>query len=294
MLAAPRPPEEMIFPLYASTKIDGWRAMVRGGVLQARSLKSIPNNCMQYALGRTDLEGLDGELVVGNPWDKNLISNCHSAFSSEDGQPDWHYYIFDITTLPDKPFETRYNILRTAFADRTWYGMQEPRIVLLPQKLVHNVEELAEFEAETLRQGYEGVICRKPESLYKYGRSTEKQGWMFKLKRYVDSEIRVTGYEEEMYNGNEAFTDELGRTKRSSHQANKVGKGTLGALLGNDVHDGRPVRLGTGFTSDERARLWLIRDKLPGMIVKYKHFPHGVKDKPRHPVYLGFRNPIDM
>lgn len=31
-----------------------------------------------------------------------------------------------------------------------------------------------------------------------------------------------------------------------------------------------------------------------GRIVKYKHFPVGAKEAPRHPVYLGLRDPPDL
>jgi DNA ligase-1 len=52
--------------------------------------------------------------------------------------------------------------------------------------------------------------------------------------------------------------------------------------------------VGTGFTADQRADFWSRREQLRGQLVKYKHFPHGVKDAPRHPVFLGFRDPEDM
>lgn len=31
-----------------------------------------------------------------------------------------------------------------------------------------------------------------------------------------------------------------------------------------------------------------------GRIVNYKHFPVGAKEAPRHPVYLGLRDPLDL
>jgi DNA ligase-1 len=97
-----------------------------------------------------------------------------------------------------------------------------------------------------------------------------------------------------MHNANVAFQNELGRTARSSHQDNKVGKGTLGAFLCVDLATGANVSVGTGFTADQRADFWSRREQLRGQLVKYKHFPHGVKDAPRHPVFLGFRDPEDM
>ena len=53
-------------------------------------------------------------------------------------------------------------------------------------------------------------------------------------------------------------------------------------------------KIGTGFDAADRDDLWAEQDKLMGRIVKYKSFPVGVKDAPRHPVWLGFRHPDDM
>jgi DNA ligase-1 len=39
--------------------------------------------------------------------------------------------------------------------------------------------------------------------------------------------------------------------------------------------------------------MWLA-GTLAGKIAKYKHFEVGVKEAPRFPVFLGFRNPLDM
>jgi DNA ligase-1 len=54
-----------------------------------------------------------------------------------------------------------------------------------------------------------------------------------------------------------------------------------------DWKTGVEFHVGTGFTAADRALMWA---KPPiGETVKYKFFPVGVKDKPRHPVFLGFR-----
>jgi DNA ligase-1 len=52
--------------------------------------------------------------------------------------------------------------------------------------------------------------------------------------------------------------------------------------------------IGTGFTADQRQLLWSVGDNLIGRVVKYKSQPTGVKEKPRFPVFLGFRDAVDM
>ena len=104
----------------------------------------------------------------------------------------------------------------------------------------------------------------------------------------------IVGLYEELHNANEKTTNELGRGHRSSHKANKHGKGTLGGFAVRDRYSGVEFRVGTGFTAQERADLWAEGDALIGRVVKYKFFAVGVKDAPRHPVMLGFREDADL
>jgi DNA ligase-1 len=137
--------------------------------------------------------------------------------------------------------------------------------------------------------GYEGVILRAPHAPYKFGRSTVREGYLLKVKRFQDSEAQIIGYEEEMHNGNEATINALGYTERSSHAENRTGKGTLGALVVRDLVTKVEFKIGTGFTPAERLKIWALRHEHLDDVVKYRFFPVGVKDKPRHPSFLGFR-----
>src|SRR5690606_29022945 len=124
------------------------------------------------------------------------------------------------------------------------------------------------------------------------GRATLREGWLWKLKRFEDSEAVILDFEERMHNANVAKTNALGYKERSSHKENLVPMGTLGALKVRDVKTGVEFDIGTGFSDLERQRMWDIRDRWLGRVVKYKFLPVGVKDKPRHPVYLGPRTDI--
>jgi DNA ligase-1 len=70
--------------------------------------------------------------------------------------------------------------------------------------------------------------------------------------------------------------------------------GTMGVLVCKDLETGGPVRLGTGFTAIERQDFWDNLTSYINVMVKYKSFKVGVKDLPRHAVYLGLRDPSDM
>lgn len=284
--------KEINFPVYASPKLDGIRAIIVDGKPLSRSLKVLPNLFIQTMLSDWSLSGLDGEIVVGEPNDPNAMQKTSSGVMSEKGNPDFTYYVFDYWTNPDTPFKDRYIQLAGYF--ESCEGLLAPRIKLLEQVLIANQEELDTYETKCLEEGYEGVMVRSLNGKYKYGRSTAKEGILLKVKRFVDAEAVVIGFEELLHNANEATIDELGNTKRSSHIANKVPMGTLGALICRDIKTNVVFNLGTGYTAKQRQEIWDSRDTKLGDIATYKSFPTGVKDKPRIPVFKSFRNKIDM
>ena len=296
MLAVEVELENLEFPVIVSPKLDGIRALIKDGKVLSRSLKQIPNKHVQAELSKYPvLDGLDGELIVGSPLDKNCMQNTTSGVMSQDGEPDFKYYVFDYWTHPDRPFETRIGDL-TRWKNTTAFKQCSNHVVVLKHTKVENMEELLALEEQYLKMGYEGLMIRKPDAPYKYGRSTVKQGYLLKLKRFADSEAEVVEAEELLHNHNEATRDALGNTVRSDHQDGKVAGNTLGALVVKDITTGITFKIGTGFDAATRKELWDMykAGTLVGRIVKYKSFLIGVKEAPRFPVYLGFRDKLDM
>jgi DNA ligase-1 len=161
------------------------------------------------------------------------------------------------------------------------------QIIHLPHNLISNLDELLAAEEAALALGYEGVMVRHPRGPYKFGRATQREGWLLKVKRKQTSEALIIGFQEQMHNANELKTDELGYAERSSHQANLVPTGVLGAFTVRDK--GVEFNVGTGFTFQDRQEFWRKRHELIGSRITYEYLPIGVKDKPRHPVFKGFR-----
>lgn len=299
MLAAPTTEQELRcvkFPKLLSAKIDGIRMLVieRDGkpVAVSRKFIAIPNRHVQYLFARPGFVGLDGELVVGDPWDKDCYRKTNSGVMSVDGEPDVKWYVFDSFVYPKSIYAHRANGAKNTVAG------EGGNVVWHSQFLVNSYEELLVLEEGWLEQGYEGAILRDPQAPYKEGRSTLKQEWMLKVKRFSDSEAEVLDVLEQQHNDNEATVDELGYTKRSSHKAGRTNAGVMGKLVVRDCNKDSPFfgvtfEVGTGFTAEQRSNLWDGRKYLPGKIVKYKYFSVGVKDKPRHPVFLGWRDRRD-
>lgn len=284
MLATDADLDKLKFPLLASAKLDGVRAIVRNGVVYSRSNKPIPNQFVQQKFSR--FEHFDGELICGDPTSKSCYRDTVSIVMSFDKPADnAGFFVFDHV----RDLGANYSVRHRWLTENT--DLPES-VIFHDQVLCKTLDDVLGYEAECLEDGYEGLILRDPEAPYKNGRSTVKEGYLLKLKRFVDAEAVIIGFEERMHNGNEATTNELGRTKRSSHKAGKTGRGDLGALICRlgDVE----FNIGTGFTDDERAEIWNNRDRYLGRLAKFKYFPVGVKEAPRHPVWLGLRDRRDV
>ena len=277
---------KLVFPVYASPKLDGIRVIIKDGKVLSRNGKPIPNLFIQSLL--KTYHGLDGELIVGHPTHPNVFQLTTSGVMSIEGTPNVRLYVFDCW-YAEGGIDTRYNeVLKIT------QNSPISDIEVVPQIIVNSLEELYKFEEECLAKGYEGVMLRYPNAKYKNGRSTIKEGALLKLKRFSDSEAYVLGMEPLLRNHNEAVKNALGHTERSSHKDNMVADSLLGALHVKDIHTGVEFSIGSGFTEEQRIDIWNKQISVIGSIVKYKYFEVGVKDKPRFPIFCGLRHFNDI
>ena len=265
--------DTITYPVYASVKLDGVRAIAKDGEIRSRSNKPIANKRVQELLSAVNTLGLDGELIVGNACSEDCFRHTTSVVTSHDADiKGLRFFVFDV--INEKDFSTRLETLKLISTLSDF----KKHCVLVEQVLLNNKEEVLDFERVAVESGFEGVMLRSVDGKYKYGRSTEKEGILL-ICRYV--------------NQNEAFVNELGHTARSTIKDNLVATDSLGALVCR-TKDGILFNIGTGFTEEERIELWKNRDSLVGKLAKYKHFPVGALAAPRFPVFLGFRSPDDL
>lgn len=289
MLASPANLDTVRYPIFASPKLDGIRASVMGGKLLSRTLKEIPSKFIFDIFSHPEYEGLDGELIVGDPTSPTCYRDTVSGVMAHDKSPIFTYWVFDLWNKPYWSFTSR----RRQLVDQVYALSDCRRMRQVRHELIHDRQELDAYEQEKITEGYEGIMLADPNATYKFGRATAKGGELLKVKRFVDAEAEIIGFEEEMFNGNEAQTNELGRTKRSTAAAGLVPKSTMGALVVRCRNTGVEFNIGTGFTAEDRQSFWDMRETHVKFktVVKFKSFPIGVKDKPRHPVFLGIRPP---
>lgn len=282
--------ENLKYPVLVSPKLDGIRCLIVDGKALSRSFKPIPNLFIQSLLSKQEFNGLDGELVL----EGKTFNETQSIVMSESSEPvDFVYYCFDYVGKNglNHPFELRLKDL-----EEVVQGSNNKWMVTVPQLLAHSSETIITTETTFLSQGYEGLMIRGCNSPYKNGRSTKKEAYLLKLKKFEDAEAVVVGFVEATTNTNELEVNELGLSKRSHKKAGKIRAGYLGAFLVKDLKTGTEFEIGTGdgLTKDLRAYIWDNQDKYLNKLIKYKHQPSGSKDKPRFPVWLGFRDERDL
>ncbi len=280
---------EIKFPCSVSAKIDGVRAYIQDSVVMSRSGRPIRNEFIQSILGKKEYSHMDGELTIGDFRNPKLVLATVSGVNTYLGEPDFTFRPFDYLENPSAPFRDRYRSLK-----RVCESFENERIKLVEQFIIRDQLEFEKFEQSVLSEGYEGVMIRDFTAPYKNGRSTAKQGWLLKVKRFSDSEAEIIGFEALQSNLNCAKINSLGYMERSSSKEGLIEKEMLGAISVRDVKTGVKFSIGTGFDATMRHKLWSEKDSLIGRIVNYRHFEKGSKDKPRFPVFIRFRDEIDF
>lgn len=270
---------ELRYPVYASLKVDGIRAIRLNGSLLSRSLKKIPNKSIRER-SLVMPGGMDMEL-----WSPDLdYSDVQSAVMSEVSElsPRIGFYVFDWYDAK-LPFLNRFSKV-TAFARDN-----DCNVNVLPHNQYNTPSTLFGYFKYCEDSRGEGICFRLGNSPYKFGRSTLKEQYLVKLCRYVTDEAVIIGFNEEFANCNTATTSEVGLSKRSHEVAGMVGKGTLGSVTVKNTA-GLTFNIGTGFTATQRQYFWDNQDKFLGKTCVYRCKRHGEKILPRCPSWKGLRN----
>lgn len=295
MLASDWDESKVRFPIMVQPKIDGVRALNISGTLTGRSLKQHRNRHVTQMFSRPEFVGLDGEMIAGtNPTDSSLCRMTTSALSTIEGQPKVVWYLFDIVDLgPGTNYITRYKKLQMRVEIlRRDFGVKNVEVV--PSYMIEGMSQLEEAEQYFVNLGYEGIMLRDPQGQYKSGRSTVREGGLLRVKRFVEEEAYVVRILEGQSNQNEAITNALGQTERSTHSENMIPNGMVGALECKDIKTGESIKVAAGcMTHDMRRHYFENQDQILGKVIRYKMFEHGRKDLPRFPTFQGIRMESD-
>lgn len=254
---------------------------------------------------------MDGEFFVGHEYKPDGFRETSSGGRAEDGARELGFYWFDIMEehYRDLWYKERYDEVgrRVAELNDLQYEADggcadqslpyDMKHYVIPMESVTTLDDIYEAEQDYLDQGWEGLMIRIPSAPYKFGRGTNTNGPLIKMKQFEDSEATIIGFEPWFHNANELQTSNLGYAKRQSLQENQIALDRMGALWVQMMDTEVRFKVGVfkGFSLEDRDKMWKRREELLGKVVKFSHQGYGGGyDAPRLPVLLGFRNPIDL
>lgn len=284
--------EKLEFPVYVQYKIDGVRMLVRDSIATGRSMKKYKNKKMTEYFSQECFNGFDMEIGATYPSDPDLCRLSTSVVNTIEGVLPKFAVVFDFLDESFLEYGDTYSYRMAQLEDYLKHHNlpDDVEIIVSKQYKIDSQEELEEFYTKALEKNYEGLVIRKQDGKHKSGRCTVKEGNYLRLKPTGDSEGVVLRVEEAYENLNEAKTNELGHTERSTHQENMKPKGMIGALWLKDIYSGEEVKVGAGkLTHDLRKYYFENQNEIVGELVKYAFLATGKKDKPRHARYISHR-----
>ena len=257
-------PEKLEGKTFAlTTKLDGFRLI---------AMKDDCGNISFYSRVGKRIEGLveieeelkngfasglvfDGELTISNYFElesKEAYKAASKIISLKEDTPKkgLTYRVFDVLTLDEwrtqncvHTYGERRNLLEGIFG----YALGPiPHIELLPVLYWGNdTSEVIKWLDKVVSEGGEGVMINLQDSTYKFARCWD----IMKVKKFQSLDLEVIDIEE-----------------GSGRLA-----GTLGAILVR-YKDGNTVRVGSGFSDDERALYWTRPNLILHKIVEIKYF----------------------
>ena len=265
------------FPVYASTKIDGFRGMIQRGVLVSRNGLPVRNVVLQTKFGKPEYEGLDCELTAGLPHGEGVFNATSRVVKKADAKAEHvRMNVIDYYGNDGMKFSDRIGWLKTKLADAP------KQVCVIKQTLIKDVSQLKSFEASCLTDGYEGVMLRRadqgayPQKLGKSNRSTLNEFFLARLKRFETDEAVIVAFHSLEHNLN---TERTATGARSSKKAGIViDHDRVGSVTLRDVKTGVEFDTTVGST---RLREWKGWSSAIGKTVRYRYQLIGTKDRPR-------------
>lgn len=273
-----------------SEKLDGIRCLVTSEGICSRSFKPIPNKFVNDKVREyvcSTLHGndiLDTELLCYNEaGERQTFHETQSQVMSEDGEPRFLVNAFDMLNQLD----TRYQSAEERFivlAD-WYYRCGRLYCTALNAMKFDTIEKLDAYHDGSIAHGGEGLMLRHRLSKYKCGRATLREASLLKYVRYTRITCVIVDMKEAMEN-----IDTSCKKKE-----NLFGKGTLGSLVvrcPGEFGDAT-FGVGTGWDSIQAQYMWDHPTQYIGKHIEVSYKPHGTKDVPRQPVFVGMRPECD-
>jgi DNA ligase-1 len=202
---------------WVSEKLDGVRAYWDGKKLYTRAGNLI--HTPAWFTKDWPIFPMDGELWAGRGKFDQTSATVRQLVPDDKSWQSIRFMVFD---LPEEPgvFTHRLSVLQKNFT-----GLKSHPLKMIPQARIATHQKLMEKLDAIVKEGGEGLMLHRGQSLYLAGRSSD----LLKVKPYDDAEAKVIAYIP-------------GKRKYA---------GMMGALL-VETPEGVRFKIGTGFTDEQR------------------------------------------
>jgi len=192
------------YPVYVQKKLDGFRCLThiidKNAIMYSKGMKPfvflnhIKNeiNKIKELVNDSNIY-LDGELYekhLNLHQISSLVMKKYASKENEENMKQVSYYIFDMFNLKqmNETFEERYNKLKAIF---NTYKFKYLKLVTCEN--VKTLDEINALNEKYLYEGYEGVIVRNKDGLYKLN---SKSYDVLRTKEFKKKEFKIIGAKE--------------------------------------------------------------------------------------------------
>lgn len=281
-------PAKLRYPLLVSQKFDGVRLFKWKGKWITRSKKDSINPNIMAELDRMNIQpdGIDCELLYGKSFHEGQ-SIIRSKTASIDNLPEPVVLVVHDYMVDGFSFGVRWARLASLNYKTPLTIYQKSNIIMIvnvPQIWVQKPEDIKSYLIGLGGpEKVEGLMLRSPYAMYKHGRSTLAEQALIKYVPYVEEEATIVGFEELVRMAKRG-------TSRLKHQ---IKAGILGSFIVESEKWGK-FKLSGKLSNIERTYIWGLSHTFKGKVVKFKYKPFGFKDKPRCPIFIGFKEPVKV
>jgi DNA ligase-1 len=240
---------------FVQPKLDGMRCLKKNTTMISRTGKVVDTLPHIKKLIPEIADYLDGELYAHG---LSFQENMRLIKKNRPASIGVKYHVYDMV-LP-LPFQDRMRILISIIE-----ATRSEHIELVPTFKVESIEEVQEYHAQFIGEGYEGTMIRWGDEEYKVnGRSSN----LLKYKDFLDITAPVIFVKP---------------SERNPEQ------GVVVCELPGFPDDKGVFGCGMKFSHEEREEILTNREKYMGMTAEIRFFEYTDEGLPRFPVCVGFR-----
>lgn len=249
-----------VFPIFAGPKYDGVRGILHNEYgLISRASKRIPNLHIRSILEESNIHFVDGEILTYTNGKLDDFNTTQSKVMTGEGYPDFKIIIFDDFEFPQLGYKDRLDNAAKKISGKPYFE-------LAAHKLIHNMAELIAYENYCASMS-EGMVVRKIEAAYKFGKSTLKELALVKIKRFSDDEGVI-------------------------HAIAQITNGLPMVGAFTVIWKKKVFQIGNGWNDKLATEMWRDRHNLIGKTVTFKYQGVGTNGLPRFSSFLGIRRDL--